>query len=100
MGFLAICPYSLEKYLNNQMIFCYVNCIVENLSEMSQSTFILDWYFHNFPLNHLACWCWKVPGLQKVSHIPEVFFFLFFPSSLPERLWWELPLDRDCGNGT
>ena len=42
MSFLAICPYSLEKYLNNQMIFCYVNCIVENLSEMGQSTFILD----------------------------------------------------------
>ena len=63
MGFLAICPYSLEKYLNNRMIFCYVNCIVENLSEMGQSTFILDWYFHDCTLHLLVCWCWKMLGL-------------------------------------
>ena len=84
-------------YLNNQIIFCYFNFIVENLSKMGQSTFTLDWYFHDCTLNLLACWCWMFCWAFRTSAKPQSFYFFFY---FPERLCWELPVDRVWANGT
>ena len=70
-------------YLNNQIIpYCY-NFVVENLSEVHQSTFTLNQCIAVTFWTLSVCWCWMCWALRMPSK-PQGFFCLLFPSSFPK----------------